>query len=115
MPLFLVVILISALVVGSAFAIVATGGDLELLGWSAAALTILTFSVRSMVALRSAALAANVCFIIYAAHMELMPVLALHLLLVPCNAVRLGEFVVEQRRSRTAAPATAATRTGYIE
>jgi hypothetical protein len=103
MSLFITALTISVIAAGSAAAVAVSGGNIEILGWSAAALTVLTFAMRSMVALRLAALAANVCFIIYAAHMALMPVLALHLLLVPCNAFRLGELVVELKRSRATA------------
>jgi hypothetical protein len=99
MPLFVVATVLTATVVGVAYAVITSGADAELLGWLAAALTLMTFSMRSMLALRVTALGANAGFITYAALMELMPVLALHLLLVPCNAVRLGELIAEQRRS----------------
>lgn len=56
-------------------------------------------SLRSMLALRLATLGANIGFITYAASMELTPVLALHLLLVPCNAGRLAALIAERRRS----------------
>lgn len=62
------------------------------IGWLAAALTLLTFSMRSMVALRIAALSANVCFMTYGALSELYPVIALHALLFPCNLVRLCQL-----------------------
>ena len=72
----------------------------ELLGWLAAALTLLAFSMRSMIALRVAAIAANFCFIAYGLMGGLAPVLALHLLLLPCNVLRLGQlFRVEDRDS----------------
>jgi len=64
----------------------------ESLGWMAGALTLLTFSMRSMVALRVTALAANVVFIAYGAVAGLTPVLVLHLLLLPCNALRLAQL-----------------------
>jgi hypothetical protein len=99
MPLFVLATMMTATVIGVAYAVIASGMDAEILGWLAAALTLLTFSMRSMLALRLTALGANVGFITYAALMELMPVLALHLLLVPCNAVRLGELMAEQRQS----------------
>lgn len=99
MPLFVLATMLTATVIGVAYAVIASGMDAEILGWLAAALTLLTFSMRSMLALRLTALGANVGFITYAALMELMPVLALHLLLVPCNAVRLGELMAEQRQS----------------
>lgn len=64
----------------------------ELLGWTAAGMTLLTFSMRSMVALRTAAVAANLCFIAYGMSGTLYPVLALHLLLLPCNLLRLRQL-----------------------
>jgi hypothetical protein len=64
----------------------------EGLGWLAAGLTLLTFSMRSMVALRVVALAANLSFIAYGAAAGLTPVLVLHLLLLPCNLVRLAQL-----------------------
>jgi hypothetical protein len=62
------------------------------LGWCAAALTLLTFAARDMRLLRMAALAANLCFIAYATAIQLWPVLALHLVLVPVNLLRLMEL-----------------------
>ncbi len=73
-------------------------------GWLAAALTLLTFSMQSMTALRLVAVAANISFIAYALVASLVPVLVLHLLLFPCNLVRLGQLLVAQRnRDRAAA------------
>ena len=79
----------------------------HLLGWLAAGLTLLTFSMRSMIALRTAALAANLCFIAYGAQGALYPVLALHLLLLPCNLLRLRQLCrrrLETEEGRRAAP-----------
>jgi hypothetical protein len=61
----------------------------DLLGWSAAALTLLTFASHDMFWLRVAALGANLCFIAYGYTAGLWPVLALHLVLVPVNLMRL--------------------------
>ncbi len=81
----------------------------ETLGWLAAALTLLTFSMRSMVALRLVAIAANVLFIAYGAMGALAPVLVLHLLLIPCNLVRLWQLSAAAQPgdgTGTAMPAT---------
>ncbi len=67
-----------------------TAGDLT--GWAAAGLTLLTFSVRSMVALRTAGIAANICFVLYGIVNGLFPVVVLHALLLPCNLLRLYEL-----------------------
>jgi len=66
------------------------------LGWSAAALTLLTFAARDMAMLRVTALAANFSFIAYGATAQLWPVLVLHLVLVPLNLHRLRQL----RRAR---------------
>jgi hypothetical protein len=67
---------------------------IDMIGWLAAGVTLLTFSVRSMTALRVAAIAANFCFIAYGALASIYPVLGLHLLLLPCNALRLRQLMV---------------------
>lgn len=64
----------------------------DVIGWLAAGLTLLAFSTRSIVPLRLAAMAANVCFIVYGVLASLPPVVALHLLLLPCNALRLWQL-----------------------
>lgn len=64
----------------------------EAIGWIAAVLTLLTFSMRSMRALRLLAIAANVSFIAYGAVAAVTPVLVLHLLLLPCNLLRLYQL-----------------------
>ena len=73
-------------------------------GWTAAALTMLTFVCRDMKRLRLLALGANAAFIGYGAMAALTPVLVLHLVLAPINAWRL----LELRRARRAATAAAA-------
>ena len=55
----------------------------DLLGYAAAGLVLVEFSLRSITALRSAAIASNEMFIAYAATAHLMPVLILHALLLP--------------------------------
>lgn len=70
----------------------------DLLGWTAAALTLLTFASREMALLRLTALLANACFIAYAVHEQLWPVLALHVALVPINLYRLLELRRDPQR-----------------
>lgn len=79
----------------------------DMMGWLAAGLTLLAFSLRSLFALRVAALAANVCFILYGILAALAPVLALHVLLLPCNTFRLWQLS-SLRRCQPNATATAA-------
>jgi hypothetical protein len=64
-------------------------GWIELAGYLASALVFSTFYMRTMVALRCVAIGSNVAFIVYGLFGGLHPVLALHLLLLPLNAVRL--------------------------
>lgn len=63
----------------------------DLLGYLAAGLVLTTFSVRSIVALRTVAIASNLAFIGYALVAGLAPVLVLHGLLLPLNAWRLWQ------------------------
>ncbi len=63
----------------------------DALGWGAAVLTLLTFVSGEMRRLRLLALAANAAFIGYGALAGLLPVLALHLALVPVNLWRLNQ------------------------
>lgn len=63
----------------------------DVIGCIAAILVALTFYMRSMVALRSLAIASNVFFIIYAycTTPVLYPILYLHMFLMPLNGYRL--------------------------
>ena len=70
----------------------------DMLGWSAAALTLLTFCCDNMVRLRCSALAANAAFIAYGLAAQLWPVLALHFVLVPINVWRLLATVRARRQ-----------------
>jgi hypothetical protein len=65
--------------------------DTQFLGWLAAALTLATFVCRDMRQMRLLALAANAAFIGYGAAAQLLPVLMLHLALVPVNLWRLNQ------------------------
>ena len=65
----------------------------EAIGWLAAALTLLTFLQRAMLPLRLTAIAANCCFIAYGTLSGLMPVVTLHMLLLPCNLLRLHQLL----------------------
>lgn len=70
----------------------------EWLGYGAAALVFVTFSVRSIVVLRTVAIASNLLFIAYALRAGLLPVLALHALLLPTNLFRLREALGQPER-----------------
>jgi hypothetical protein len=61
----------------------------DLIGYLASALVLASFCMRNMVVLRGMAIASNLAFIAYGALADLGPVLLLHLLLLPVNALRL--------------------------
>lgn len=71
----------------------------DLMGWVAAAVTLMTFACQDMRCLRWLAVCANVAFIAYGAGADLMPVLALHLALVPVNLWRLWQLGTGARRT----------------
>jgi hypothetical protein len=70
----------------------------DTLGWTAAALMMATFSCREARHLRPLAVATNVAFAGYGAAAGLMPVLALHLLLLPINLWRWAQALALSRR-----------------
>ncbi|WP_262272415.1 hypothetical protein [Microvirga yunnanensis] len=72
---------------------VMTVGWIDVLGYAASGLTLATFAQRTMLPMRIMALGANVCFIGYGAMGLFMPVLALHVILLPINLVRLRTLV----------------------
>jgi hypothetical protein len=73
--------------------------SIDLIGWVAAALTLLAFTSRDVRLLRSASLAASVAFITYGAASSTWPVLALHAVLLPVNLLRLFELHRASRRT----------------
>lgn len=66
---------------------------IELLGWLGAALTLLAYSMRTMLPLRVIAIGANFFFISYGAFAGIYPNLVLHLCLLPFNVYRLAEIL----------------------
>lgn len=72
----------------------------EPVGWLAASLTLLAFSQRSMLPLRLAAIGSNISFITYGMLSTLHPVVALHLLLLPCNLYRIAQLIRERAAAR---------------
>jgi hypothetical protein len=76
----------------------------DLLGLAAGSFVLATFSVRSFVPLRAMAIASNVLFMAYALQAHLLPILVLHGLLLPLNAVRLWQLVRTGRAPAAARP-----------
>jgi hypothetical protein len=64
----------------------------DLLGYAASAAVLTTFCMSTMIPLRVLALASNVLFMAYGYVDHLYPVLILHALLFPVNALRLMQF-----------------------
>ena len=73
----------------------------ETMGWAAALLTLLTFVSSDMRRLRLLALAANATFIAYGTAANLLPVMVLHLALVPVNLWRLNQAFRSDMPTRT--------------
>ena len=65
----------------------------DLLGYVACGLVLAAFCAASILRLRILALLSNLAFIAYALLMDLTPVLVLHALLLPVNALRLVQAV----------------------
>lgn len=63
----------------------------EVAGFIASALVLVAFAMRDIRLLRAIAICSNIAFIVYAGLNWLLPVLALHLLLLPLNIIRLRE------------------------
>jgi len=70
---------------------------IDAIGYLAASLVLATFCMRSMSSLRYVAIASNLAFIVYGYCGDLMPVLLLHVLLLPVNIRRLTELAAPQR------------------
>ena len=65
----------------------------EMSGYAASTLVFLTFVAKNMRLLRTLAISSNLAFITYGMIEWLLPVLFLHLVLLPLNIVRLAEIV----------------------
>ncbi len=61
----------------------------DILGFFAAGCVLLTFSMKTMRSLRLVALISNIAFVAYGYRAGIVPVLALHLLLLPINLIGL--------------------------
>ena len=79
-----------------------TQNIIDVVGFLAGAMTVGAFYCQRMIRLRCAAIAANVMFITYGATMALIPILALHCILLPLNIYRLIDAVRTKRRQQRA-------------
>ena len=65
----------------------------EILGYIAAVLVFMTFSMKTMVPLRTVGIASNIFFIAYGYLNPAYPLLVLHLALLPLNIFRLNQML----------------------
>ena len=72
----------------------------DLLGYSAAFMVAVTFCCRRMMTLRCCAIASNILFIAYAMTVGLVPILLLHIALLPVNATYLVSELRKAAASR---------------
>ena len=96
---------LSAMIVfyaAAAFAAVAlaTTYNQDSIGYLASLFVLGSFSSQTMVSLRALALLSNVAFMAYAYASHLLPVLLLHALLLPVNALRLWQHLQTQKPPR---------------
>jgi hypothetical protein len=75
---------------------------IEIAGYLASLLVLATFYMKTMIPLRSVAIASNVVFMTYGFLQGLYPVLVLHLILLPLNCLRLQQMRALIRRVRAA-------------
>jgi CRP/FNR family cyclic AMP-dependent transcriptional regulator len=66
---------------------------IEIFGYAGAFLTLGTFAMTKMIPLRIIGIGANFAFISYGALAPIYPVLALHAILLPLNALRLYQML----------------------
>jgi len=73
------------------------------LGYFAASLVLATFCTKTMISLRSLAIASNGAFIVYGTSARLWPIVLLHAVMLPLNLSRLREALAapssESRRA----------------
>ena len=72
----------------------------NLLGYVAAFAVFATFMLKEMLTLRLMAITSNFLFVGYALLAGLEPILVLHAMLIPVNAMRLAQVIRDRRRRR---------------
>jgi hypothetical protein len=74
-------------------------GDISMfIGFAAGSSTIVAFGCRSLIPLRSAAIAANILFLTYGVMKDLSPIIWLHAILLPLNCFRLSGLLLNTKR-----------------
>lgn len=79
---------------------------IEAVGWLASILTVASYSVATMLPLRLLAIASSVCFAAYAFTLQLWPLLAMELILLPINLYRLWQVLALRGKLGRAAATT---------
>lgn len=71
---------------------------IEAVGWAASLLTIATYSMNTMIPLRIFAIGSSFCFLIYSFVLQLWPMFAMDLILLPINLYRFWQILSLRRR-----------------
>ena len=71
----------------------------DVIGYVASGLVLGAFSMKNMIHLRIVAIASNLAFIGYGLGLDLMPVVALHVVLLPMNGLRLWQVLPARREA----------------
>ncbi len=66
---------------------------IDFVGYAAAGLVLAAFCMQSMSTLRVLAILSNLAFITYGFYRDLIPILLLHVILLPVNATRLYQLL----------------------
>jgi hypothetical protein len=73
---------------------------IEAIGWFASLVTIASYSVSTMLPLRFLAITSSLCFATYALILQLWPLLAMELILLPINLYRFWQVLSLRRKLR---------------
>lgn len=76
---------------------------IEAVGWIASILTIGTYAMNTMMPLRILAISSSLFFMAYAVLLQLWPLLAMELILIPINTYRLWQIVALRGRLKRSA------------
>src|SRR3974377_732519 len=76
-------------------------GGTDIVGYIASGFVLLTFMTKEMRLLRIMAILSNLAFIAYGLLDEILPVLALHVVLLPLNVFRLSQLELSKAQGRS--------------
>jgi CRP/FNR family cyclic AMP-dependent transcriptional regulator len=71
---------------------------IEVVGWLASFLTVATYAMNTMIPLRILAIGSSVCFLVYGLVLQVWPLLAMEVVLLPINCYRLWEILSIRRK-----------------